>query len=70
MKKFIWIQIILGLFFAHSAFSQNDTIENPLAAVDTLKQDFGLFTSDDLLHLALRFDVREYTRKKPKDGVS
>ena len=67
MEKFIWIQIILGLFLLIQLFSQNDTIENPLAAVDTLRQDFGLFASDDILHLALRLDIREYIRKKPKD---
>ena len=67
MNKVIWIQLILITFFALPALSQNDTLENPLAAVDTLRHDFGLFVRDDLLHLTLRFDIKEYIRKKPKD---
>jgi hypothetical protein len=67
MKRFIWIQIILTLFTNLPVFSQNDTLVSPLSAVDTLKQDFGLFTSDELLHLSLRFDLRQYTMKKPKE---
>lgn len=67
MNKAIWIQIFLALFFALPAFSQNDTLDSPLAAVDTLRHDFGLFTGDDLLRLTLRFDIKEYIREKPKD---
>ena len=67
MKIVIWIQFILIVFFVLPAFSQNDTIDNPFAAVDTLRHDFGLFANDDILHLSLRFDIREYIRKKPKD---
>lgn len=67
MKRVIWIQFILVLFLVLPAFSQNDTIDSPLAAVDTLRHDFGLFANDDILHLSLRFDIREYIRKKPKD---
>jgi hypothetical protein len=32
-----------------------------------LQEDFGLFTTDDLLSISLRFDLREYVRKRPKD---
>jgi hypothetical protein len=67
MKKFIWIEFMVIAVFVQPLFSQNDTIENSLTVFDTLSQDFGLFASDDLLHLSLRFDVREYMRKKPKD---
>jgi hypothetical protein len=67
MKKLIFIQTILALFFVLPAFSQNDAIDSPLAAVDTLQQDFGLFTKNDILNLSLRFDITQYTRKKPKD---
>jgi len=66
MRKLILIQTVLALFFALPAFSQNDTI-NPLEVADTLNQDFGLFTKDEILHLTLRFDMTQYTRKKPKD---
>ena len=67
MRKFVPIQIVIALFLAMPAFSQSDTIANPLEAVDTLNQDFGLFTNNDVLHLTLRFDMTQYTRKKPKD---
>lgn len=66
MRKLIIIQTVLALYFALPAFSQNDTI-SPLDAVDTLSQNFGLFTKDDVLNLSLRFDMTQYTRKKPKD---
>ena len=67
MRKLVLLQIAIALFFALPAFSQSDTIASPLEAVDTLNQDFGLFTNTDILHLALRFDMTQYTRKKPKD---
>jgi hypothetical protein len=67
MRKLIVIQTALALFFALPAFSQSDTIANPLEVVDTLNQDFGLFTNNEVLHLTLRFDMTQYTRKKPKD---
>jgi hypothetical protein len=66
MKKFIWIQFILIAFYVQPLFSQNDTLDTPLAVFDTLRQDFGLFASDDILHLSLKFDIKEYMRKKPK----
>ena len=55
------------LYFVFPVFSQSDTIVNPLDAVDTLNQDFGLFTKDEILNLTLRFDITNYMRKKPKD---
>lgn len=67
MKKLIFIQTALALFFALPAFSQSDTVASPLEVIDTLNQDFGLFTKDEILHLSLRFDMTQYTRKKPKD---
>jgi len=67
MKKLILIQTALALFFALPAFSQNDTVTSPLEVIDTLNQDFGLFMKDEILHLSLRFDMTQYTRKKPKD---
>ena len=67
MKKIILIQTVLTLLFVLPAFSQRDTIVNQLDVVDTLNQDFGMFTKDDILNLSLRFDMTHYTRKKPKD---
>jgi len=67
MKKLILIQTALALFFALPAYSQSDTIADPFEVVDTLNQDFGLFSKEDVLNLSLRFDITHYTRKKPKD---
>ena len=66
MRKFILLQISLAAFFVMPAFCQEADNDSTQAVSDTL-QDFGLFTKNDLLHLALRFDLKSYTRKKPKD---
>jgi hypothetical protein len=67
MAKFIFVFTALAGLFVLPAFSQNDTIVNPLDVVDTLNNDFGLFTSDEILNLSLRFDLTNYKRKKPKE---
>jgi hypothetical protein len=67
MRKIFLLQTALTFIFAMSAFSQSDTIVNPLDVVDTLSQDFGLFTKDDILNLSLRFDLTHYKSKKPKE---
>jgi hypothetical protein len=67
MRKFIFIHSIFVLLIVLPAFSQSDTIVNPLDVVDTLSQDFGLFTKDDILDMSLRFDLTNYKRKKPKE---
>jgi hypothetical protein len=67
MRKLIFLQTILAVFFVLPALSQNDTINNPFEAVDTLQQDFGLFTNDEILNLSMRFDITHYKSKKPKD---
>ena len=67
MKKVLFFLIILSGFSVRPAFSQNDTIDSPMISVDTLQQDFGLFTNDEILNLSFRFDITEYRRKKPKE---
>ena len=67
MKKLFFIQTCLIFFFAFSASAQIDTVSSPLEVVDTLQQDFGLFTNSDVLNLSLRFDITNYKRKKPKE---
>lgn len=66
MKRF-YMQVMLALFIALPGFSQNDHADSTGAVVDTLIQDFGLFKSDEILNLSLRFDLTEYMRKKPKE---
>ncbi|HBQ82758.1 MAG TPA: hypothetical protein DD745_07750 [Bacteroidales bacterium] len=67
MKKLLCFLIILFVFFYLPAFSQEDQADSTGAAVDTLTLDFGLFNSDEILNLSLRFDLTEYMRKKPKE---
>jgi len=67
MKKLIFIQLILTVFLIKPVTGQTDTIVSKLDVVDTLSQDFGLFTNDEILNLSLRFDITTYKRKKPKE---
>jgi hypothetical protein len=67
MRKLILIHIVTILFLILPVKGQNDTIDSPLTAIDTLSQDFGLFTKDDILDVTMRFDITNYQRKKPKD---
>jgi hypothetical protein len=67
MKKLFLIQLIVAAFFVIPLYSQEAVTDSTQAVSDTLQQDFGLFTNSEILHLALRFDLKEYTRKKPKE---
>ena len=68
MKKLILIPFVLAAFAVTPLFSQEAAITDSTQAVsDTIQQDFGLFTNDEIMRLALRFDLKEYTRKKPKE---
>jgi len=66
MKKMtLFLPLALVLFVSPAAAQEEDPSEK-YAVSDTL-EDFGMFTHDDLLELSLRFDVTQYTRKKPKE---
>lgn len=67
MRKLIWFQIIMASMICFPALSQVGDTDSTGAVVDTLPRDFGLFKSDEILNLSLRFDLTEYTRKKPKE---
>ena len=68
MKRLISLLILfLPVFLITPAFSQNDTIPSQYAASDTLQDNIGLFEKTEILHLSLRFDITQYTRKKPKE---
>ena len=62
MRKILLLQTALAFLFVLPALSQSDTIVNPLDVVDTLSQDFGLFTNDEILNLSLRFDLTHYRK--------
>jgi hypothetical protein len=67
MKRLIYLTILLLAWCATPVFSQKDTIPDLYAAEDTLQDNVGLFEKTEVLHLSLRFDITQYTRKKPKD---
>jgi hypothetical protein len=65
MKRILLIQAFLAFIFILPVSGQTDSIPSSLQASDTLDADFGFFTNDELLNLALRFDTKAYMRKKP-----
>jgi hypothetical protein len=67
MKRILLTEIFVSLVLTYPAFGQNDTIKKPEEVADTLFRDFGLFASDDILKLTLRFDITRFRWKKPKD---
>jgi hypothetical protein len=67
MKRILLLQAFLAFILVLPASGQKDTIPASLQAADTLDTDFGFFTNDGILNLALRFDTREYMRSKPKE---
>jgi len=67
MKKFVYFQFALAIFFVSPLFGQSDSIDNPYDAIDTLQDNFGLFENEEILNISLRFDIIEYRRKKPKE---
>jgi hypothetical protein len=67
MKRVISLLLIATMVSSLPAFCQKSIPDSTLSAVDTLNNDFGMFSKDDILHLALRFDLRTYTGKKPTD---
>jgi hypothetical protein len=67
MKKILILQLMLILIGFLPVAGQDEPVDSSFAAVDTLSQDFGLFTKDEILNLSLRFDLTEYMRKKPKE---
>jgi hypothetical protein len=65
MNKLILFLFAFSCYCLLPASGQNDTINNPYAVVDTLHESFGLFESDELLKISLRFDISYYKKKKP-----
>jgi hypothetical protein len=65
--KLLTLSVLLVFVGAFNLYSQEEVTDHPLAAVDTLQHDFGLFSKEDILRLTLRFDITTYKRKKPKE---
>jgi hypothetical protein len=69
MKKMIIATAVIVWFFSIPVWGQIDSLNRQDVVVDTLQQDFGLFRNDDILKISLRFDITEFTRKKPKEDL-
>jgi hypothetical protein len=67
MKRLVGLLIILLVFLMSPVFSQVEPPSNLYAVEDTLTENIGLFEKNEILHLSLRFDITQYTRKKPKE---
>jgi hypothetical protein len=67
MKRLVYLSLCLIAWFTTPVFSQNEPIPELYAADDTLPENVGLFEKTEILHLSLRFDITQYTRKKPKE---
>jgi hypothetical protein len=67
MRKSVFSLLLLFLIPLSSIKGQGDDTDSTFAAIDTLSPDFGLFNSDEILRISLRFDLTEYIRKKPKE---
>lgn len=69
MTKYIFILTILAVISFQRVISQIDALSSDslFSISDTIKQDFGLFDSDEILNISLRFDISYYKKKKPKD---
>jgi hypothetical protein len=66
-RKLFYLQFAVVFFSSLPVLSQVDNSDSLYSITDTLDKDFGLFTNNDVLDLALWFDVTQYTRKKPKE---
>ena len=67
MKRLLFI-LSFSFFVCLSPCSgQTERQDTTAAATDTLQRDFGLFSSDRILRLSLKFDIGAYMRKKPKE---
>ena len=64
MNKFLTFIIVLTCVNALALSGQDDSVEKQYSFADTLSEDFGLFDSDDLLEISLKFNITQYKKKK------
>jgi hypothetical protein len=67
MKRLLCLLILFFVFLISPVYSQKESTSDLYAAEDTLSDNVGLFEKNEILHLSLRFDITQYTRKKPKE---
>lgn len=61
IKHYIFILLVAATIHTHAQNFGEEGIS------DTIPLNFGLFEDDEILKLSLRFDIKNYTRKKPKE---
>lgn len=64
MRSISYIFFCLLFVIGRPAFCQSDSLDIQNAVADTLLENFGLFNSDELLTISLRFDITQYLRKR------
>jgi hypothetical protein len=64
-KFILLVGLLVGLSICLQA--QDDFTPTNYGASDTIPENYGLFEKDEVLDISLRFDLRTYTRKKPKE---
>ena len=64
MKFNFYILFGLLVFFERSALIQNDLIDTPYVAADTLNENSELCDSKELITISLRFDITQYKKKR------
>jgi hypothetical protein len=68
MKRITLNLILLASLCVLSASGQNDTTAKQQLKKDSLKDNFALFGSDELLEISLSFDLTTFLRKNLKAG--
>jgi len=64
MKSPFFSILVLLVFLVKPALCQIDPADSSYAVADTLSENSGLFDSDELLLISLRFNTTEYKRKR------
>lgn len=64
MKKVLPFFVLFSVILIQTARSQVDTVSTDYDAIDTHNVNVRLFESDELMRIALRFDITTYKRKK------
>ena len=67
LKKILLLFFPFWIFLAFPVSGQNDTIDIFYKIHDTLGKQPGLFETDELLELSLRFDISTFKRKKSNE---
>jgi len=67
MKRIIPVIILLSDLFLQPVSGQVDTIQSPYMASDTQNVNVRLFEKDDLIEIALRFDITTFRKQKSNE---